>query len=146
MNTIRRITFATLMGCVSMLIACGGDDSDSTATEASSNETVTTDDTTTGSVDPLDVFVIWDYLEVAITELPYGASAYPVYVEDSSPLTLRVNVTTDEPQDLTPVCELVANYIDENAPDAELKIEVFDEVDLITKANREVGGTCTAAS
>lgn len=129
-----------------MLVACGGDDSESITTDSASYDTTATDDTTSSSNDPLSETAIWDYLDVAVNDLPFDATAYPTYVEGSEPRTLRINVTTDEPEDLTPVCQLIADYIDTNAPGEEIRIEVNDDLDLVIKAVREVDGECSAAS
>lgn len=112
-------------------------------TEAPVADTTIVDSTVPSAGDPLDVFAIWDFLD-AYGGLPDDTIYFPAFIENSSPTTLRVNVTTDEGLDLLPVCRLIAGYLDENAPGAEVRIEVFDDIELSLKAVREVGGDCTA--
>ena len=142
-----------------LLVACGGDNTSATTTEVPTEspapetmptteapvaDTTIVDSTVPSAGDPLDVFAIWDFLDASTGGLAYDATFLPAFVENSSPTTLRVNVTTDEAEDLLPVCRLIAGYLDEKAPGAEVRIEVFDDIELSLKAVREVGGDCTA--
>ncbi|MEY3679436.1 MAG: hypothetical protein RL547_48 [Actinomycetota bacterium] len=164
MNAYRRRRLASLVCGAALLVACGGDDTTAITTEVSTEtstpetsavetsptteaptaDTMAADSTLPSADDPLDEFAIWDFLNASNGDVPYEFSVFPGYFEDTSPRTLRINVTTDEAEDLLPICRLVADYIDENAPGAELRIEVFDDIELSLKAVREMGGDCTA--